>query len=222
MVNGHEKMTADGVELTPCAVVDLDGTLLRGNSFRLFIRFLAGKLRRERRYASLSRIIALLAARRLRLISHVGMKYPIHSLASRIVTDAELADFTNRILLPAVNVPLLDELKRLKASGHCLLLATAAPDLYVPHLCLHLGFDAWTATPLSSTLKDYAENRGARKRDGALDFARQHGCTIAVVATDHEDDLPLLLLPDLRRLLVNPTPVLRTKLSESRLTFHEF
>lgn len=224
MVNGHELTPAatltagSGGKGVPCVVVDLDGTLIRANSFRLFIRFLAARLRRRGGWGSLAEIAGLLAARRLRLISHVRMKHPIHLLALRLMSEADIDEFTDR-LLPYINIGLLDELRRLQGEGWVTLLATAAPDFYIPSLCRKLGFDAWTATAAAPTLRTYEENRSARKRDRALSLALGKGWRIAAVATDHPDDLPLLRLPDIRRMLVCPAPELRQILT---LPFEEF
>ena len=63
-------------------VVDLDGTLLRGNSLHMLVRFMAAELRRRRGYWRLLRIGGLLGLRRLRLISHTEMKHPVHRMAA--------------------------------------------------------------------------------------------------------------------------------------------
>ncbi|MCM1077578.1 MAG: haloacid dehalogenase-like hydrolase [Bacteroides sp.] len=219
MVDGHEIVTpAPGGQL--CAVVDLDGTLLRGNSLRMFIRFLVRKLHAGGNYRHIASIFRLLALRRLRLISHVAMKFPIHRLASELLTEAEIDEFVSS-LLPSLNGGLLAELTRMRESGWRVMLATAAPDVYVGRLNEILGFDAWTATPLSRTVGEYVENRGAVKRDRAVSEARRRGWTLGAVATDHEDDLPLLSLSPIRRLLVDSTPRLRVALQRASLPFEQ-
>lgn len=229
MVNGHEiassapeggtygPVACDG-EKTPCIVVDLDGTLLRGNSFRLFIRFLASRLRARGRWMELGSVVGLLAARRLRLISHVRMKHPIHLLALRLMSEADIEEFAAG-LITYINIGLLDELRRLQREGWRTVLATAAPDFYIAPLCRRLGLDEWTATPAAPGVAAYGENRSDRKRDRALALAAERGWRIAAVATDHPDDLPLLRLPSVRRILVGPDPSLRRDLA---LPFEEF
>lgn len=223
MVDGHEKISSATSPFPLsgcCAVVDLDGTLIRGNSLRMLIRFLAARLRKRGDYAPLMKIAALLAARRLRLISHRSMKYPLHSLAVRTLTDAEIGEFVG-MLLTRLNLPLLRRLEELKASGCMLILATAAPSLCVPALCSAIGFDKWIATPLSPQRRDYTEARGAVKKSLSQSLAGKLGVKITFVVTDHEDDLPLLSLPGVERLLVNPTTRLRLLLAAASLDYKE-
>lgn len=210
MVNGSEKISScqpSGGERPyeiPCIVVDLDGTLLRANSLRLFIRYMVRKLWRERRVAPLMRICGLLAARRMRIIPHKDMKYPVHRIGVAAMSRGELEEFAG-ILRGYVCRPLLEEISRLKGEGWRVLLATAAPSLYIPALTALLGIDDWIATPLSANRSAYEESRGEMKRDLVSRRAVERGWTIRAVATDHEDDLPLLRLEGVRRLLVNST-----------------
>lgn len=224
MVDGHEKTvtgrSADPRTEIPCIVVDLDGTLLRANSLRLFIRFMARKFAREGRVVPLVRILWLLAARRARLIPHVGMKYPIHRLAAATVGEDELEEFAGS-LRGYVCAPLLSELSRLKGEGWRVMLATAAPSLYVPQLADHLGIDEWVATPLTDTPASYTETRGERKLELALGRAAAKGWRIRAVATDHEDDLPVLRLDGVRRLLVNSTDRLSVMMAGLGLAFEK-
>lgn len=218
MVDGHEKVKGTP---RPCAVVDLDGTLVRGNSLRMLIRFLVSKFMRAHRYAAVARILSLLAARKAGLISHVAMKHPLHLLAVDTLTEAEVEQFCNERLLPALNRELLRRLTALQRDGYAIVIATAAPDLYLPILCRLLGFDAYIATAPTPRRSDYTETRGDFKKANALALAEKAGMRIALVATDHEDDLPLLMLPGIERLLVAPTTRLRLLARAASLDFCE-
>lgn len=219
MVDGHEIMTGcEPAAETPCVIVDLDGTLLRGNSLRMFIKFLAGRLRARGLYVELAKLLGLLAARKSGLISHVSMKYPIHRMGARLMSVEELSDFADS-LTPSLNTGLLSELDRMRSSGFRLVLATAAPELYIPFLFDRIGFDGWIATPLSPDAATYTEARGEHKRRLAFELAAARGWEIRAVATDHDDDLPLLLLPFERRMLVSPTSTLRSKLDAAGLAY---
>lgn len=222
MVDGHEKITADAAAPTlgQCIVVDLDGTLLRGNSLHLFIKFLLARLLSRLRLLAVVKILGLLAARKLHLISHVAMKHPLHRLGATVMTDGEMQDFA-RSLLPMLDKKLYSKLVDMKtARGAQLILSTAAPDSYVSQLVAHLGeIDSWLATPLSASRADYVENRSEVKLTRTLDYANCNHLKIIAVVTDHDDDLPLLTLPDIRRLLVTPPATLLSTLTRHHLTY---
>ena len=214
MVNGCEEskmnynMTHESQgERRKVAIVDLDGTLFDNNSLHLFILYLSQTLRRRRRFLTLARLLGLLAMRRMGVISHVRMKHPVHLMAISSLDDCDLDCVVSR-LISHLRSPLIDRLKRLRTEGWVLVIASAAPEIYVGKLCDELGFDACIATPMSDSVATYKEARGVRKRDLAIELAEKYGWEIALVATDHEDDLPLLSLPGIKRLLVNPTPAL--------------
>ena len=128
-------------------------------------------------------------------------------MAISSLDDCDLDCVVSR-LISHLRSPLIDRLKRLRTEGWVLVIASAAPEIYVGKLCDELGFDACIATPMSDSVATYKEARGVRKRDLAIELAEKYGWEIALVATDHEDDLPLLSLPGIKRLLVNPTPAL--------------
>lgn len=216
MVDGCQKIASS--RPVPCVAVDLDGTLLRGNSLHIMLRFMAAKLRRDGRYGSLLRMVGLLGLRRLGLISHVRMKHPLHALAAGLLTESDVERLTS-VLTGAVNRELTDFLAEYRRRGYKLLLATAAPDVYTRQLATVWGFDAVVATPLSARVADYAETRGERKRELCLNFAAERGWIIKAVATDHSDDLPLLSLSGIDRLLVGPAPELTDELRHRGLEF---
>lgn len=206
-------------EASPCVVVDLDGTLLCGNSLHMLVRFMAAELRRRRGYWRLLRMVGLLGLRRLRLISHTEMKHPVHRMAAESMTEADMEYFVS-VLGAALNRKLLERLGGYRRRGYRILLASAAPDLYLPRLTALTGFDGFIATPLPASASEaYTETRGERKRDLCLDYAAREGWKIEAVATDHPDDLPLLLLPGISRLLVSPAPGLPEELRRRSLDF---
>ena len=214
-------LQAEGVQCvaSPCVVVDLDGTLICGNSLHMLVRFMAAQLRRRRGFWRLLRMGGLLGLRRLRLISHTGMKHPVHRMAAESMSEADMENFVS-VLGAALNRKLLERLDGYRRRGYRILLASAAPDLYLPRLTALTGFDGFIATPLPASAGEaYTETRGEHKRDLCLDYAAREGWTIAVVATDHPDDLPLLLLPGISRLLVSPAPGLPEELRRRGLDF---
>ncbi len=163
----------------PIAAVDLDGTLVAGNTLHIYIRTALAHVGMAKRL----RILCWLAARRLRLASHQRMKFAILDLIEP--TDALLDDFKARVsrhFNPAVT-RLLD---RLRSEGYRVILATAAPDVYIPRI--------WNGDFVATPTRDNPERhecRGTAKL-AAVHAAMQPGDYLAAVITDHLDDLPLL------------------------------
>lgn len=190
MVNGlFWKMTPERKYIM---AVDLDNTLVRGNTLHIYIKeglkfvSLPGRLA----------ILCLLALRRLRLISHRTMKF---GCLRRIDASnpALRQSFTKRV--KALLNPVVTEMIR-KFNG-TVLLASAAPDVYIPWI--------WDGPFLATRTADNphkTELRGQAKADAVALYAREHSLSVSDVVTDHSDDIPLMLLPGVRVFLVNPTP----------------
>lgn len=203
----------------PCVVVDLDGTLIRGNSMREMIRHLLRRAMGCHNALMAMRLGWWLLLRRTGVISHKRMKYPIHRLASRaLMGDEMMVDLIGRInsLIDNRVASIIEDLHN---EGYKVLLATAAPDLYVREIAAMVAADGSTATVLTDRFADYEENRGEEKLRRARVYAEEHGCEIKCVITDHIDDLPLLQLPDVKRVLVNPSQGLRDALDRAGLRY---
>lgn len=163
----------------PIAVVDLDGTLVNGNTLHIYI---LTALRRSGVGKRL-RILGWLAARKLHFVSHRRMKFAILNLIEP--DNALLDDFEARVrnrFNPAVT-GLLD---RLRADGYGILLASAAPDVYIRRI--------WEGDYVSTPVSDNPgrlECRGTSKLAAVRHSIAPDGY-IAAVITDHIDDLPLL------------------------------
>ncbi len=206
------------LSFSPAVAVDLDGTLVEVNTFHLLIRYLLRKLRREKNFREVAKIISLLLIRKTHLITHRVMKYPIHKSAEIFLSDDELSEFVD-ILKHQLNPKLCARLKFYKEEGYKIIIATAAPELYVKKLCESLGFDAYIATGLSTSIRNYTEARGTNKVSELRRLANEHKLEIKVVASDHQDDLPLLTQTDVTRILVNPTPQLKMQMSSTGLPY---
>ncbi len=203
-----------------CAVVDLDGTIINGNSMHEMVKFMFKECLRSGDFATVSKLAFRLLLRRLRLVTHREMKYPIHSVAGEFMTYGDkrmerLTDILMRMLNPAV----MKKLEQLKNDGYKIIIATAAPDIYMDALTGRLGADSYTATPIAGRLDEYIENRGEQKLMRIKEVASANGWDIDCVVTDHEDDLPLLTLPEVKRILVSPDEGLCDRLRELKLSF---
>lgn len=213
MVDGYEKMNAE------CAVVDVDGTVIRGNSMREMMRFMLTDGVASGNLPVAAKVARHLLLRRLRVITHREMKHPIHLLALSFMADSDRMRRFMARLMTKIHPGVMSLLTDLKRRGVKLLLATAAPDIYVAALAEALGADGYTATPHASTLEGYIENRGEEKLVRAQRYAADRGWRIGCVVTDHKDDMPLLLLQGVRRVLVAPDSALCHHLREAHLDY---
>ena len=182
--------------------VDLDGTLLRGNSLHEYIR--CGL--RHGSAAVRLRIAVALALRRLRLSSHLAMK---RRVLRAIHPDAAFADDFRRCIA-AMRRPQVEALiKAHQDAGGIVLLATAATELYIPLI--------WEGDSVSTDADCAVECRCEEKLRRVLGYARSHGTELKAVVTDHPDDLPLLTYPGVRRIIVGHHPGLADIAADLRI-----
>lgn len=172
-------------------VVDLDGTLIRGNTLHIFFRCALRQMLRRGRIWTLVNCLALLALRKAGTVSHVAMKFGIWRRIE--LTDALLRDFQDaaRPLLRADVAALVAEYR---SRGYGVLLATAAPADYVP--CLWDG--PYVATDMSTRSNpERLECRGREKLRHVREYADANGfVSAAAVSDDLADDAPLLSAVD--------------------------
>lgn len=171
----------------PLVAVDLDGTLVDGNTLHLYIRAAIGEMVHGWRVGALGYTLGMLALRRLGLVSHRTMKFGIFGrirhtpgLARRFAREAGRR---RRADVDAL-------IGRLQEGGYEVLLATAAPAQYVGLLWQgdFVATDMDTATNPGRT-----ECRGAEKLRRVAAYAAARGLTLtAAVSDDLTDDAPLL------------------------------
>lgn len=157
-------------------IVDLDGTLVDCNSFTEFVKFLFSRFSGTR-----IRLIGIVLSRKMRFISHHQAKQRIISIAYSMIGDKDIDEFTD-FLTERVNTKVLD-LIRDKSN---IVLATAAPCIYVKRFAEKTGIDS-----VSATMPGRLENNGCRKVESLLRMGVEFDRN-TVVITDHVDDLPLL------------------------------
>jgi phosphoserine phosphatase len=178
-------------------VVDLDGTLIAGNSLHIYLKCGVGELWRTGNIIAALKVLGLGALRVLRLISHRRMKFAALTLIEptqhlREVFCAKI----NSIRRPEVDM-LIDEMR---STGSEIILATAAADVYVDWIWHGVSL----ATPVANN-KTRTELRGATKRNAVLQYAQQHNLQLYAVITDHADDLALLMCGARQNILVHPS-----------------
>lgn len=164
-------------------ICDLDGTLVKTNTFNLFTLYML------RHLSSSLPVLITVARRKLRLISHASAKQALLRIANKhfVKSDYELfaADIISHYLRDSVK-SLVDNEKK---SGCPALLATAAPEVYADYIARITGFDGCVATQLGG-----AENSGNEKVSRVKEWLADNNAELGVVITDHADDLPLMQL----------------------------
>lgn len=168
MVNGQQ------TPLKPLTVVDLDGTLVDGNTLHEYIKAGFAEVSPGNKIS-----LAVLAVLRcLKLISHKRMKFSALSLIPP--SDGVKKRFLSKIKMRP-------EVKSIINNSDHVILATAAPDVYIPWL----WGGAYVATPTENN-PDREECRGENKVLAIKKAVENQPYYIDTVITDHHDDLPLM------------------------------
>jgi len=206
------------------ALFDFDGTLIRGDSILLFIRY---ALRHKLCSAvDTLRFITAGALFTMKLISpkrakEMGLYFLKNS--SRAVYSAAAEDFCKTVLMPRLYPEGLKSIQAHLRAGHEVLLISASPAFYLEPLRQMLGFSAVLATRFSAE-KDgrfageiIGENcRGTQKPVRLREYLAQTGDTLDYETSsaygDSAHDLPMLRLCA-HAYAVNPKPKLQKKLS---------
>jgi phosphoserine phosphatase len=175
----------------PVVLVDLDGTLLRANSYHVLLLWLAARLvrpgrgfvRRNRRFWS------LLLARATHRSERVAMKQEVQALLAELGGSPALLV---RILRAQVDPAVLVSIDQARDQGAPVVLATAALPEYALPLAAAVGHPDAVCTTAASD-HPWTENLGAAKRDRVCAHLAAHGLDgrRRVLLSDHPDDLPL-------------------------------
>jgi phosphoserine phosphatase len=165
-------------------IIDLDGTYIQGNTLHLFLRCALEYHLHRFHLRRLAGMLWYLGLRRLGRISHAEMKFRCLALAGR---DATLLDHFEAEVRPLVH-PRVESLRlEYERLGGLTLLATAAPDFYIARI--------WSGDFVATRMENnpwQRECRGAEKLRRVEEWLGAHRARMAVVITDHPDDLPLL------------------------------
>lgn len=186
--------------------VDLDGTLVEGNTLHIFIRTAL----RSAGFAKAVKIYAWLALRALRLVSHSKMKFAV---LKNIDVDEKLFDRFKSAVEARKRPEVLQFIEQCQAEGCRVVLATAAPDVYIPQI--------WDGEFVATQTYDNAERlecRGSVKLQ-RLEALKGDNGVLSAVVTDHFDDLPLLLSGARRNILVSPSAKTLRKVREKGVPF---
>lgn len=192
-------------EIGSCVAVDLDNTLITGNSTKMLAGFLIKKLVRQASLHQLFAVSRAILKRKLKKIPHSEMKHLIVGISQSVMSQSDIDKFA-AILERNIN-PRLKALLTIYANkGHKILIATAAADFFLSAFTKRLPFHAdFIATPYSDDLKSYTENRGEHKRRAVEEYLSSNSLSLAAFFTDHKDDMPLLKYNPGENYLVNPS-----------------
>lgn len=158
------------------SIVDLDGTLINGNSFTMFCRFCL------KSFPGLSPAISAVAlVRKLRIISHGKAKQLILKIVSGHMTHDHIQRFVNEL-----NGILRHDVLESIVDSKVKILATAAPSIYAVPYAEMLGFDLVSATETGGPENCESEKLASLYDMGVI-FSEN-----SMVYTDHSDDIPLL------------------------------
>lgn len=188
-------ITADSVLL-----VDLDGTLVRGNTFHLWIRYMLmdgfSNLGLVTRYRQKASLVMLAASRLLKIRDHSQFKYGVQRLwltthKSEEARARQLDAFLTIVERHLEN-RVVDKVKELRSFSNFCVLTTAAPADYAALLADRLGFDHVIATPRAD--QEWCDNIRQTKAARTLEFltSRGHAERPRILVTDHVDDTPLM------------------------------
>lgn len=198
----------DRREINPkgCVVVDLDNSLIRSNSLIILAKFLSKQLFYKKEYHQLYLLVKVILKRKLKKISHKEMKHLIVTQSQNFLSPDQINEFS-KILNKEKNDNVDKLLQKYKVKGYHLLLATAAPDFFIPYFLKNLKFTDidYIATPYNSSVALYIENNGVVKLQNVVNFLENNNYECEAVVTDHEDDLPLILKFPSKIYLVNPS-----------------
>ncbi|WP_346621272.1 HAD family hydrolase [Blastococcus montanus] len=185
----------------PVLAVDLDGTLLRSNTFPSFVRMALRRSVVRGRLVSAARLVSALVARKVFRGPHERLKATVHRVGERL-HPADIDAWVSRVHAADLN----PEVARLVAEWRGpTVLATSAPALYADLFGELSGFTTVQGSEFVDG-RGYVENVHAAKAErlqavlgSPLDCA---------ITDDLVVDGPLLALAA-RRLVVEPSGVVR-------------
>lgn len=164
---------------------DLDGTLIRVNTFPAFVRFALLQLARELQLLALARLVWAVLSRKVLRTGHLRFKEQVHRAGLRL-SERQVERWARQLLSTQAH----PEVRRLVADwpGRTAL-CTAAPSCYAEVIGAAAGFDSVQGSGWVSTR--YVENVHERKARRA---GEELGPVACAVTDDVQLDGPLLAL----------------------------
>lgn len=179
--------------MQPAIIIDLDGTLLRTNTFSDYILYSCCQSLRSFRLDLVFLLLLFSLLRKLRIITHARMKYLILRHTTTFMQQHNrLQSFVTKELSHE-NPDVASTLHHYDSQSYLTVLATAAPSLYADLIASHYHFDHCLATPPATIpYSQWRENNRQEKLLNVQKTLTSANAEISVVITDHSDDQPLL------------------------------
>lgn len=171
------------------AVFDLDGTLIKGSSFNIFIWFLLKKLFKSGNYSLVIIIVYNFILQVLRLKSRASVKFRIMLIADNYLSSDDWFVFANKIV-SRMNYDLIMKLRDFQSTNTNAVLLSASPEQYVSQIASILNFD-YSAGTKTNGIEKYQEMRGEHKVK-ILNNLIPENSEIKYIFTDHHDDFKLI------------------------------
>lgn len=206
-------------ELSKIAVIDVDDSLLCGNSLKmLLLRTLSCQIKRGRWMAFFS-LGWDIFKRILGVSSHLQLKEQICNAALEIMT-AEDFDALTSAMLAKVRPSVRRVINHWIADGGSVVIASAGMRFSLKDMVAQMGLRHLVATDMRPDGTIGHETRSESKLQAVKDMAATENLgEIGLVVTDHIDDLPLLSLPGIQRVLVAPRQRLLRTLDAASLPY---
>ena len=196
-------------------ITDLDGTLLRGNSMKVFMKWLPAVLLRRGCLGAAFSAVWWCLLRACRLTAHSTMKWHLTKVGRRHLEAADweaLAWLLATMLNPKVT-------EYIDSHPRCArYIATAAMAEYAVPLSRLLGYDGALATPFAEVEADYKELRGGEKLAAIEALLAEKGMRLEAFLTDHYDDLPVAQKYPEQTLLVDAGAATLAKFAEAGIS----
>lgn len=199
-------------------VVDLDGTLVRINTFKVYIEYVCKVALRKGRLDICTQLIWNVLLRKSRWISHEVMKYHILRATDRFMTQKRLEFLVDRLLLN-INPDVINLCYKYRKEGFFILLSTAAPENYASILSERLSLDGICATAIPDKRTGWKENVRSTKCENTISYLKNRDLSLDILITDHYDDIPLLKINKEKNILVSPSQNSIEKIEDEKIKF---
>lgn len=175
-------------------IVDYDGTLYRGNSFRNWLVFLfvwglfTGHIR------LVCRLVHAGGKRLVRKGGHPELKHSVQiAWRERGPSLRQKESWLKAFCKVQRKRIRQDLLNKIQASGGTFMVASAAPVDYLESMKDSIGYNYLVCTPSPMEDAFWRENIGAKKREEVVRVLKKEGLLPArcILYSDHRDDLPL-------------------------------
>lgn len=190
--------------LTGVTFVDLDGSLISGNSMHMFMKRLPGLLMKRRSPGAALSAFWWIWLRSLHLTSHSNMKWHLTKIARHHLEESDWEDLAE-IIANSVNPDVKNLVESRRKIGCLTYIATAAIEEYTLPLSRMLGYEGVVATKFSDNQSDYKEMNGDTKLNGIEHLLAEENLRLESFITDHPDDLPTAKAYPNLTVVVNPT-----------------